>query len=233
MFHVKQTSQKKETYYVTMSIRTVLIILGVLLVLSLGIAVFAYPILPQQVASHWNAQGQVDGYTSRLSGLALLPAMLIGISLLLLFIPQIDPLKANIQLFRAEYNGFIAVFALFMFYLHLITVAINLGLAANMNQLLFPAMGFFVFYVGLLLGKARRNYFIGIRTPWTLSDAKVWDKTNKLAARIFKIIAVASLAALFLGAKAFGAIIAALVLAMIYLVVYSYFEFRKQKLTKH
>ena len=124
-----------------MRMRTVLLILGVIFILSLGVGVLAYPYLPQQVASHWNAQGQVNGYSSRLVGIALMPAMLIGISLLLLFIPEIDPLKANTQLFRTEYNGFIAVFALFMFYIYALTVAINLGLAVDMTQLMFPAFG--------------------------------------------------------------------------------------------
>src|SRR5271157_2022835 len=211
-----------------MSIRTVLIILGALLVLSLGIAVFAYPILPQQVASHWNAQGQVDGYTSRLSGLTLLPAMLIGISLLLLFIPQIDPLKANIQLFRAEYNGFIAVFALFMFYLHLITVAINLGLAADMNQLLFPAMGFFVFYVGLLLGKARRNYFIGIRTPWTLNSDTVWNKTHQLGSKLFEVAGAITLVGVFFPHIAVYIFLIVLMAVSLVTIVYSYFAFRQE-----
>jgi len=215
-----------------MKMRTVLIILGVLLILSLGLGILAYPHLPPQVASHWNAQGQVNGYASRLSGLMLLPAMLIGISLLLLFIPEIDPLKANIQLFRAEYNGFIAVFALFLFYLHIVTVAINLGLAFGMNQLLIPAFGLLIFYMGFLLGKAHRNYFIGIRTPWTLNSETVWNKTHQLGSKLFKIAGIICLLGVFFPNYAVYILLIAITGTSFITTAYSYFAFRQESQSK-
>ncbi|MDR3573382.1 MAG: SdpI family protein [Anaerolineaceae bacterium] len=215
-----------------MKMRTVLIILGVLLILSLGTGVYAYPHLPQLVASHWNAQGQVNGYTSRLSGVLLLPAMLLGISLVLLFIPEIDPLKANIQLFRPEYNGFIAVFALFMFYLHLVTVAINLGLAVSMNQLLFPAFGLLIIYMGFLLSKAHRNYFIGIRTPWTLNSETVWNKTHQLGSKLFTIAGAITLLGVFFPNYAVYILLIAITATALITTVYSYFAFRQESQSK-
>jgi uncharacterized membrane protein len=211
-----------------MRMRTVLVILGVLFILSLGLGVFAYPYLPQQVASHWNAQGQVNGYSGRLSGLVLLPAMAIGIGLLLLFIPEIDPLKANIQLFRSEYNGFIAVFALFLFYLHILTVAINLGLAISLNQLMFPAIGFLIFYMGLLLGKAHRNYFIGIRTPWTLNSDTVWNKTHRLGSKLFEVAGAITLMGIFFSQYAVYILLITILGAALITTVYSYFAFRQE-----
>ena len=215
-----------------MRMRTVLLILGVLSILSLGIGVLAYPYLPQQVASHWNAQGQVNGYSSRLVGIALMPAILIGISLLLLFIPEIDPLKANIQLFRTEYNGFIAVFALFMFYIHALTVAINLGLAVDMTQLMFPAFGLLIFYMGLLLGKAHRNYFIGIRTPWTLNSDMVWNKTHQLGSKLFEVAGAITLVGVFFPVYAVYIFIGTTLGTAIITTVYSYFAFRQESLGK-
>jgi uncharacterized membrane protein len=211
-----------------MRMRTVLIILGVLFVLSLGLGVFAYPHLPEQVASHWNAQGQVNGYTSRISGVAFLPLLLIGLSLLLLFIPEIDPLKANIQLFRPEYNGFIVVFALFMFYIHALTVAINLGLAVNMNQLIFPAVGLLIFYTGVLLGKAHRNYFIGIRTPWTLNSETVWNKTHQLGSKLFEAAGAITLLGIFFPHYAVYILLVTILLTALVTIVYSYIAFRQE-----
>ena len=215
-----------------MRIRTVLIILGVLLVLSLGIGVLAYPHLPQLMASHWNVQGQVNGYTSRLSGVVLLPAMLIGISLLLLFIPEIDPLKANIQLFRSEYNGFIAVFALFLFYLHVLTISINLGLAINLNQSLFPTVGLLIFYLGVLLGKAHRNYFIGIRTPWTLNSETVWNKTHQLGSKLFQIAGALTLLGVFFPRYAVYILMVTLIGTALLTTIYSYFAYRHESQDK-
>jgi uncharacterized membrane protein len=211
-----------------MKMRTVLLILGVLFILSLGIGVFAYPHLPEQVASHWNAQGQVNGYTSRLSGVVFLPLLLIGISLLLLFIPEIDPLKANIQLFRTEYNGFIAVFALFMFYIHVLTVAINLGLAIDLTQFMFPAFGLLIFYMGSLLGKAHRNYFIGIRTPWTLNSETVWNKTHQLGSKLFKVTGAITLLGVFFPSYAIYILLVTLTGTALLTTVYSYFIFRQE-----
>jgi len=211
-----------------MKMRTVLLILGILAILSVGLGVFAYLYLPQQVASHWNAQGQVNGYSGRLSGLVILPALAIGIGLLLLFIPEIDPLKANIQLFRSEYNGFIAVFALFLFYLHILTVAINLGLAISLNQLMFPAIGFLIFYMGLLLGKAHRNYFIGIRTPWTLNSDTVWNKTHRLGSKLFEVAGAITLLGIFFPRYAVYILLITILGAASITTVYSYFAFRQE-----
>ena len=215
-----------------MRMRTVLLILGVIFILSLGVGVLAYPYLPQQVASHWNAQGQVNGYSSRLVGIALMPAMLIGISLLLLFIPEIDPLKANTQLFRTEYNGFIAVFALFMFYIHALTVAINLGLAVDMTQLMFPAFGLLIFYMGLLLGKAHRNYFIGIRTPWTLNSETVWNKTHRLGSKLFQFAGAITLLGVFFPRYAIYILLVTILGTVLLTTVYSYFAFRQESQSK-
>jgi uncharacterized membrane protein len=69
-----------------------------------------YPLMPEVIASHWNAAGEADGTISRFWGLFLFPLISLGIAALLFVIPKIDPLKANIRKFRSYYYGFIIIF---------------------------------------------------------------------------------------------------------------------------
>ena len=88
-----------------------------LVVLAFLISAFAYPRVPDRVASHWNARGEVDGTMGRFWGVFFLPLMLAGLTLLLVFVPNIDPLKANIARFRRYYDQFIFVFVVFIFFI--------------------------------------------------------------------------------------------------------------------
>ena len=140
------------------------VIIGIVL-LSFAIGGYFYPQMPERVASHWNAQGQVDGYMSRFWGLFLTPIISIGLALLFVLVPRIDPLSANIERFKRHYYGFVILVLLFLFYLYLLTIVWNLGSRFNMVQPLAPALAVLFYACGVLIEKAKRNYFIGIRTP--------------------------------------------------------------------
>ena len=146
-----------------------------------------------------------------------------------LVLPKIDPLKANYRKFSKYYDWFIAVFVFFMIYIHTLTIVWNRGIVFDMGLAIVPAMAALFYFVGVVLENAKQNWFIGIRTPWTLSSEAVWEKTNKLGAKLFKITAAAALFSALLGAKAFGAVIFLLVGASLFLMIYSYLEFRKEK----
>jgi uncharacterized membrane protein len=155
-----------------------IIIIGII-ILSFLAGVYFYPQMPEVVASHWNAQGEVDGYMPKSWGLFLMPLLLVGLFLLFLLIPKIDPLKENIKKFRRYFDGFTALLILFLFYVYLLTIFWNIGSRFNMGQLMIPALGILFYYCGILVENAKRNWFIGIRTPWTLSSETVWDKTHR------------------------------------------------------
>ena len=190
---------------------------------------YLYPSMPGNMASHWDANGQVNGYMSKFWALFLLPIVTLAAYSLFLLLPKIDPLKANYKKFRKYYDGFLAAFVLFMAYIYALTVLWNKGFDFDMTAAIIPAMATLFYFVGVLLEKAKQNWFIGIRTPWTLSSEAVWDKTNKLGAKIFKIFGAASLLGVFLEGTYFFLLIIALVIASLYLIVYSYFAFRKEK----
>lgn len=203
------------------------IILGII-ILSFAIGIYYYPQMPEKVASHWNAQGQVDGYMSKFWGLFLMPIISVGMLLLFILIPRIDPLKSNIQQFRKYYDGFVVLVMVFLFYLYLLTIFWNSGYTFNMITFLSPAFAILFYYAGILIENARRNWFIGIRTPWTLSSDKVWDKTHKIGGKLFKIAGILALLAIFIETYAIFFIIVPVIMVSIYTVIYSYFEYQKE-----
>ncbi len=168
-------------------------LIAAILLLSFGIAGYFYPQMPERMASHWNAQGQVDGYMSRFWGVFLMPIVSLGLSLLFVLIPRIDPLRANIEKFRRHYYGFVLIILVFLLYLYLLTIFWNLGFRFNMVRMLTPAFAVLFYFCGVLMGKAKRNYFVGIRTPWTLNNEAVWDKTHRLGGKLFKAAGVVAL----------------------------------------
>lgn len=147
---------------------------------------------------------------------------------LFLLIPRIDPLKANIEKFRAYYDGFIIFLLLFMFYVHALTLVWNFGIRFNMTTALLPAMGFLFYYIGIVMENAKRNWFIGIRTPWTLSSDNIWDKTHKLGAKFYKAAGLAAILGIFFGKYALFFSLIPIIFVSLYLIVYSYLEYKKE-----
>jgi uncharacterized membrane protein len=220
---VKEGNVKTSKRYITL--------VAVIVLLLFAVSAFFYPQLPDKLASHWNAAGQADGYSSKFWGLFMLPIIAAVLTLFLLLIPRLDPLKANIEKFKGYYYGFIIVFLLFFFYLHLLTIVYNLGYAFNMTMFLMPAFSVLFYYMGVMVSKAKRNYFIGIRTPWTLNSDTIWDKTHKLGGKLFKIAAIITLLGVLLGQYAIWFMLVPVSLVAIITVVYSYLVFRKEAKT--
>jgi uncharacterized membrane protein len=180
--------------------------------------------LPEQMASHWNINDQVDGYMSKFWGVFLMPLITLGMLLLFLVIPNIDPLKANIAQFRDVFNLFIVLLVGFMVYIYALTLLWNLGYTNfGLGKAMMPALGVLFIFVGYMLRKAKRNYFIGIRTPWTLSSDKVWDETHRLGAVLFIISGLlAFIGGFFGGMIAFWMMFVPLIGSTIFLLIYSY-----------
>ena len=164
------------------------------------IAGYAYTEIPgEQVASHWNAKGEVDDHMDKFWGLFLFPIIAAPLYLLFLFIPRIDPLKKNIQKFSNYYEGFIVIFLAFFLYVQILTIAWNLGFTYDMNLAILPAIAALFYYLSILMEHSKRNWFIGIRTPWTLSSDEVWEKTHEVGSKWFKLLAIYLVLLLFLG----------------------------------
>jgi uncharacterized membrane protein len=207
------------------------IIIGVGLILGAAlVGVLFWNQLPDPMASHWNASNQVDGYMSKFWGIFLMPVITTGLFLLFLAIPSIDPLKANIAQFRETYNLFMILFIGYMDYVYFLTLFWNLGYTTiNIGQAILPAMGLLFIVIGSLLRKAKRNFFIGIRTPWTLSSDTVWEKTHQLGSILFMISGVLAVIGGFVGGEAsIWMLLLPLLASTIYLIYYSYKLYQRE-----
>ena len=156
-----------------------------------------------------------------------MPIISVGLFLLFMFIPRIDPLKSNIQQFRKHYDGFVVLIMVFLFYIYLLTIFWNSGYRFNMTTFLSPAMAILFYYTGVLIENAKPNWFIGIRTPWTMSSDRVWYKTHKVGGKLFKIAGIVALAAVFFESAAIFFIVVPVIIVSIYTVLYSYIEYQK------
>ena len=191
---------------------------------------FLWNRLPDPMASHWNINDEVDGYMSKFWGVFMMPAMSLGMFLLFLVIPSIDPLKANIAKFREAFNAFILLIFIFLGYIWKLSIAWNLGYTNfKMSTSMLPAMGLLFIFIGFMLRKAKRNFFIGIRTPWTLSSDTVWDKTHQLGAILFMASGVlAFIGGIFGGMTAFWFLFVPLIGSTVFLLVYSYVLYQRE-----
>ena len=203
------------------------LVLVIMLILSLALAFYFFPLMPNPMASHWNAAGEVDGFMEKLTFHLFYFGLLAFIAGLFYVIPKIDPLKRNLQQFIAYYWGFAYLVFGFMVYIYLVSALANLGWAINMSLFVIPAVAALFFYIGWIMPKMKRNWFIGVRTPWTLSSDKVWAETHKLGGLVFKILGLAFLAFLVLPDQFILWLVALIVLAAIGLMAYSYFLYRK------
>jgi uncharacterized membrane protein len=213
-----------------MSTKNTSIITLILIALALLAGVALWNKLPDQMASHWNINDEVDGTMPKFWGVFLMPLITLGMLVLFLVIPGIDPLKANIAQFRESFNLFIILIVAFMLYIHGLTLAWSLGYQDfKMSAAMLPFMGVLFIAIGFMLKKAKRNFFIGIRTPWTLSSDSVWNKTHQLGSVLFMASgAFAIIGGLFGGMIAFWLMFVPLIGSSLFLVIYSYVLYRAE-----
>ena len=200
-----------------------------IIIVSFVIAFILYPQMPENMASHWGLNGEVNGYMPKFWGLFIMPILSLGMFFLFLLIPKLDPKEKNIRKFQKYYNVFIFVIFLFLFYLNLLTIFWNLNYRFNFITAIVPPFAILFFFVGLLLKNTRPNWFIGIRTPWTLENEEVWLKTHKLGGLLFQICGAISLLGLLFQPIAFYLVIIPVLLVTFITVLYSYLIYKPQK----
>ena len=171
--------------------------------LIVAVAVIAsaivYPRLPEMMPTHWRGMDpQPDGWSSRAFGAWITPVILLGMWALLRILPAIDPRGSNYAKFGDAFEGIIVSIMLFMLVMHIVILRAALGYPVAMERVVPVGLGVLFVVIGNLLPRARPNWFVGIRTPWTLSSDRVWEKTHRFGGRVFvaggMVIVLASLA---------------------------------------
>jgi uncharacterized membrane protein len=199
----------------------------VFVLLSFLIGAYFYQQMPEEIASHWGIDGQVNGYMSKFWGLFLIPIISVAMLVIFMILPVIDPMKKNIEKFKGYFDNFVLILIIFMFYVYNLTILWNIGITFDMGQLILPAMGVLFFYTGVLMENSKRNWFIGLRTPWTISDDRVWDKSNKLGGKLFKVSGIITVLGVLVPAYGFLLMMTSIMASVLYVTVYSYFEYQR------
>ena len=198
----------------------------IFVVVMLGVVVWIYPHLPAQTPSHWGADGNVNGWMPRFWAAAIWPLTMLGLALLLAVLPVISPRKFEIAPFARVYG--IIVLATLAFLLVVGTIALLAGAGYHVDVgLVVPiAVGALLMVIGNFMGKFRKNFFVGIRTPWTLTSDVVWERTHRLAGWLFVVAGLIWIVAGLLYASPVVLVVSALAAGFIP-VVYSYFLYRR------
>ncbi|MGE4272425.1 MAG: SdpI family protein [Desulfitobacterium sp.] len=161
--------------------RTAKILSGLFVLINIIVGVWAQPMLPDRVPSHWNIQGQVDGYTNAFWGAYLFPLLILGVYLLFWALPKIDPKRTNYQKMGRVFWIVGLTLVVFLSFMYWGTIAIALGYLETLPRWYFSGIGVLFILLGNYFGKIKYNYTFGIRTPWTLANEEVWLKTHRFA----------------------------------------------------
>lgn len=195
-----------------------------LIVLSYLITILIYPNLPQTISIHWDTNSQVNGTADKLS-IFLLPLIMTILFVILIHLPKLDPLSKSSGSLPYGYDVFIMALIIFLLYIHILSIIWNVGYRFNFTQFLSPAFALLFFSLSILFEKIERNWFIGIRTPWTLTSDIVWKKTHSLASALFKMISIISLIGLLI--PNFLLIIVPPLVVGFICIIYSYWIYKK------
>jgi uncharacterized membrane protein len=190
------------------------------------VAAVLYPSLPEQIPTHWNAQGQVDGYMNKTIGVTIMPAMALFTFLIMKVIPAISPKGFRTDKFSDVMGVLQVTLVGFMSVVAVLVLLEARGLNVRINEVITAGVGLLFVVIGNTLGKVTKNFFIGIRTPWTLASDEVWKRTHRVGGRLFMLSGVIIWIGALSGVPLVWTVGVAVGLILIP-VVYSYFLYRR------
>lgn len=207
------------------SVRT-LIVSFVFVAIAVGVAIWLYPRLPARMPIHWDMSGQANGYAPKFWGVAMWPLLILGLAALTAALPAISPRRFEIQPFAGIFGALMLVAQGVMLVIGMTALLVAAGFALPLSTIVPLAIGVLLMVLGNYMGKLRKNFFIGIRTPWTLASDAVWERTHRLAGWVFMLAGVAMVIAALADAMP-GWLPMAIVAVLLIPSVYSYFIYRR------
>lgn len=161
--------------------------LGVAVVIAATLigTIVAYPQLPATIPLHWDAHGQVNGWGPKWTLFLWGPGLMSALAVLFAVLPWLSPKKFELDSFRSTYLYIMTVLIALLAYIHLLELIAGLGIALDISRAVEGGVCLLIALLGNVLGKVRRNFYVGVRTPWTIADERVWNATHRLAAKTF------------------------------------------------
>lgn len=213
---------------ISISPATLLAIL--IIVAQIIISIAMYPFMPDSVPSHWNAAGQVNGYLPKLVNALLFPLMSIGIYALVRVLMTVGPRLgyqnqrlASIRVVNLILDGVL----LFILILQLTTTAIALGVPIDLPFVICLSISVLFIFLGNYMGKLHRNFWAGIRTPWTLASDVVWERTHRLGGWLFVLGGLLGVIMSFIPMLRLWGLMAVILIIVVVLVVYSFVTYQR------
>ena len=205
-----------------MSTRSTVIIGCLIIFGGLLYSWYLYPTLPAQIPTHWGLNGEVNGWMGRAWGAFFGPGFNLVLLTLLLVLPNLSPSQFQVASFRRTYNYISVLILGLVQYCQVISIQAALHPGLDSGRWVVAGLMLTMGFLGNVLGKVRRNFWMGIRTPWTLANDAVWDGTHRLAARLLTAVGLLGALAAWLGAPlavCFWALMVALLLPAVYSLV--------------
>jgi uncharacterized membrane protein len=197
--------------------------------LQILISIVTYPFMPERVPSHWNIYGQVDGYLPKQLNAILVPTMSIGIYLLIWLLMRYSPhLGQQSRRVMAGVTNLIVVgILLFMLIMQLAVDAIALGVPLSIPLIDSLCVSLLFVFLGNYMGKLRRNFWAGFRTPWTLASETVWERTHRLGGWLMVLGGLVGVVLSFIPALRLGGIIGIVAVIVLVTTIYSFVLYQR------
>jgi len=209
--------------------RKVLIFELLMIAAAIGATLTVLSHMPERVATHWGMNGEPNGFSPRESLWAFGPGALTALLALTAVLPWLSPRRFEVDSFRSTYNFIMLAVFLMMAYVYGIILWAGSGIHVDVSRFAMGGVCLFIAVIGNVLSKVRPNFYIGVRTPWTLANEKVWYATHRFAAKSMVLGGVLGLAMAIAGVQ-FGpvaAIMAGALAPVVYsLVLYKQLEHR-------
>lgn len=200
----------------------------IIVIIMLAISMILYPSLPDELPRQWGLNGEVNSTWSKLYAVLMLPTLAAGIWVLTYILPKVDPRREEYEKFSSSYLRLRQGIVVFMLGMHILTLT-QYDNPQVMIKLILFGISLFLAYMGNEMGRFRQTWFVGIRTPWTMSDERVWKQTHRIGARYFVAVGVLNmLTAIILPIAIAGVIFLVTILAVsLGTTAYSYILWRK------
>ena len=187
-----------------------------------------YSQLPDRIPTHFGPGGP-NGYSNKAVGAWVIPALALGVWLLMRWLPSIDPRRDNYGAFRWAYDSVVFGVVVVLVVVHATLLTNAISPPAPVNQVIGVMIGLLIVLIGSVLPYARSTWFFGIRTPWTLSSDAVWKRTHAFARTPMMLAGIVVMFSGFTRSPTVVAIIIAAAGVLVLIpVVYSYFEWKKE-----
>lgn len=202
----------------------------VIAALALAVSVWAYRQLPPTIATHWNLNGTPDGFSSRLTAVLIIPAVILAMTGLFTVLPKVDPRAENYVKFAGTYWLIANAVIVFMLIAHGMIIASGLGYTVRIDRLMPLGLGLLFIVLGNYLTRVEPNWFVGIRTPWTMSSDAVWRRTHRTGGWLMVLGGFVVAACAFLPHGAFlPLLVTAIVVMAVIPIVQSYVLWKREQ----